>query len=113
MSGKLKFPDRASPNFRSCLGLLDMRVELDKEIKQGDSNYHAALSIMAAKLAYENELVIRNVVEKHWQVRPKSIASESEVLQIKEKKFSDQVSFFLCVFLQMKLLSCYNCWNGT
>jgi hypothetical protein len=78
VSGKMKFPDRTSVDYRSGIGLLDPRIELDRNIKPGDSNYHAVLSVMAAKLAYENDLVIKNVVEKHWQVKDTDSAHPNE-----------------------------------
>lgn len=50
------------------IGLLDTRIDLDKNIKPGDHKYHAALSIMAAKYAYENEESIKYTVRNHWKV---------------------------------------------
>ena len=66
--GKMVIPKKEAKNYKSAIGLCDTRVELDKEIKPNDRRYHAALSIMAAKLSYENESVIQSVVEGHWNV---------------------------------------------
>lgn len=61
-------PDRLSARFRSFVGNLDKRVELDSSIGMGNSRYSAALSMMAAKLSYENEAFAQSVIADHWKV---------------------------------------------
>lgn len=67
--GKAVFPNRNSATYKSCVCNLDVRVELDKEIKDGDSRYYAALSVMAAKFAYENEAFIQRTVGDIWKMK--------------------------------------------
>ncbi|KAB1214707.1 Lipase [Morella rubra] len=61
-------PDRTSPTFVSMVGLMDDRVELDSSIKYGDPRYNSVLSMMAAKISYENENYIKSTVEDHWKM---------------------------------------------
>ncbi|KAF8015592.1 hypothetical protein BT93_H1187 [Corymbia citriodora subsp. variegata] len=61
-------PCRESGSFLSFPGNWDKRVELDKSIRPGDSEYYAALSIMASKASYENEAYLRTTVTHHWQM---------------------------------------------
>ena len=50
------------------LGHSDIRLDLDKDIKLEDARYYPALSIMASKLAYENEAFIKSAVTNRWEV---------------------------------------------
>ncbi|XP_066347985.1 triacylglycerol lipase OBL1-like [Miscanthus floridulus] len=68
LHGRMECPDRSSPTYRSVMGLIDRRVDLDRSIKPTDSRFDAALCVMASKLAYENEKFIRDVVTSHWQM---------------------------------------------
>ncbi|XP_062185849.1 triacylglycerol lipase OBL1-like isoform X2 [Phragmites australis] len=68
LHGRMEYPDKSSPTYRSMTGLIDRRVDLDRSIKPTDNRYDAALCVMASKLAYENEAFIRNVVMRHWQM---------------------------------------------
>lgn len=75
-------PQRDSETFRSAIGYLDPRLDLDKReitvlngdcnsgtaIIQAGSRYCAEVCVMASKLAYENELFVRNVVTKRWKM---------------------------------------------
>ncbi|XP_037497425.1 triacylglycerol lipase OBL1-like [Jatropha curcas] len=83
---KLKIPRRGSENFISTIGQLDGRIDLYRTVilseKVDDSistdvnnikadlgnRYLMDLSIMASKLVYENEKVIKHVVERHWKM---------------------------------------------
>ncbi|KAJ8480520.1 hypothetical protein OPV22_024247 [Ensete ventricosum] len=68
LTGRVVFPKKGSSTYRTVIGLSDTRVELDRKIKPTDKRYHAALSIMAAKLAYENESCIQSIVRYHWNM---------------------------------------------
>ncbi|KAF5201160.1 alpha/beta-Hydrolases superfamily protein [Thalictrum thalictroides] len=68
LKGKLVLPDSTSVTFRSTIGNIDKRVDLDKNILYGESRYYGALSIMASKLSYENEAFINNTVTNEWKV---------------------------------------------
>ncbi|OVA15828.1 Lipase [Macleaya cordata] len=59
LRGKLVLPDKTSAAYRSSIGNIDTRLELDETIKPGDSRYCGALSAMAAKLSYETEITGR------------------------------------------------------
>ncbi|MQM06975.1 hypothetical protein Taro_039806, partial [Colocasia esculenta] len=61
-------PDSKSASYRSALGFFDDREQLATTIPPGDSRYQASLSIMAAKLAYENEATVRHTVTNQWRM---------------------------------------------
>ena len=72
-------PQRGSDTFISAIGHLDGRIDLYKrsrdlvmKLEVGDSAASGEqalmdLCIMAAKLAYENANVVRNIVVHHWK----------------------------------------------
>lgn len=98
-------PNKKSKTYRSAIGLFDTRIELDKTIKPTDGKYHAALSIMAAKLAYENEPCIQSVVQEHWNVK---ILKPQYFIQ----NFTNWKTNVVELSMQMELLGFFNCWNG-
>uniref|UniRef100_A0A7N0TQP4 Fungal lipase-type domain-containing protein n=1 Tax=Kalanchoe fedtschenkoi TaxID=63787 RepID=A0A7N0TQP4_KALFE len=68
LTGSAEWPNRYSPNYTSLVGNFDPRRDLDLKIKPGDPGYNSELSIMAAKVAYENEAYIENTVKQHWKM---------------------------------------------
>ncbi|KAI3922245.1 hypothetical protein MKX01_005934 [Papaver californicum] len=65
---KIDIPDPKSARYRSNTAFMDIRVQLDKNLIYGDNRYYAAFSVMAAKLAYENEAFVEKTVKDHWKM---------------------------------------------
>lgn len=62
-------PDKESAAFLSFIGNLDKRVELDiKSVEVGSRRYDEAISMMAAKAAYENKACIETTVKDYWKM---------------------------------------------
>ncbi|PHT56897.1 hypothetical protein CQW23_05383 [Capsicum baccatum] len=62
-------PDKKSAVFLSFVGNLDKRVELDiKSVDAGSRRYDEAITMMAAKAAYENKAFIQTTVKDHWKM---------------------------------------------
>ncbi|KAM3363515.1 triacylglycerol lipase OBL1 [Capsicum galapagoense] len=71
--GKTVIPDKESANFLSFIGNLDKRVELVDNSRcveelGGRRGYDEAISIMAAKAAYENKACIETTVKDKWKM---------------------------------------------
>ncbi|WVY91300.1 hypothetical protein V8G54_036814 [Vigna mungo] len=64
----VKKPEKSSASYLSLAGLVDTRVDLDKNIKQNDVKYKGFLSMMASKISYENDNFLCNAVQNHWNV---------------------------------------------
>ncbi|OMP02007.1 Lipase, class 3 [Corchorus olitorius] len=67
--GRNVIPDRDSETFVSIVGDLDTRMQLDRNIKNGDSMYYPSLAIMASKSAYNNKAYTQTIVEDHWEMK--------------------------------------------
>lgn len=66
--GKVQIPVREAVTYKSAIGLIDTRLELDESIGREDPRYETALAIMAAKLSYENESFISSTVRDLWKM---------------------------------------------
>ncbi|KAF8030547.1 hypothetical protein BT93_E2854 [Corymbia citriodora subsp. variegata] len=68
LKGNVAKPVIDSPTFASAVGNLDPRVDLDSHLKRGDARYNAYLSMMAAKLSYENDSFVETTIHDRWKM---------------------------------------------
>ncbi|KAL3652363.1 hypothetical protein CASFOL_002044 [Castilleja foliolosa] len=70
LHGNVSMPKRGSETFISAIGHLDGRIDLFREITHTEMGNRALMDIcvMASKLAYENDKVVKNVIDLHWKM---------------------------------------------
>ncbi|KAI7736704.1 hypothetical protein M8C21_027343 [Ambrosia artemisiifolia] len=61
--GKVVMPEESPEKFVSFIGDLDDRLKLDATIRKGDGRYNSSMSMMAAKLSYENEAFVKAAIQ--------------------------------------------------
>ncbi|KAJ9559966.1 hypothetical protein OSB04_005126 [Centaurea solstitialis] len=61
--GKVVKVEESSEKFVSMIGELDPRLKLDARVGKDDGRYKPSLSMMAAKLCYENEAFVKAAVQ--------------------------------------------------
>lgn len=66
--GKVVRPDESAEKFMSVIGELDQRLKLDASISKDDARYNPSLSMMAAKLCYENKDFVKSAIEDQLKV---------------------------------------------
>lgn len=80
IAGSIRIPRRDSVTFVSAIGHIDRRVDLFQgaNLRQAIENFSGSgiqidskpvmdLCMMASKLAYENEHVVKQVIDHHWK----------------------------------------------
>ncbi|KAI3802391.1 hypothetical protein L1987_30523 [Smallanthus sonchifolius] len=63
IQGMVVRPEETPEKFMSIVGELDQRLNLDASIRKGEGRYNPSLSIMAAKLCYENEDFVKAAIQ--------------------------------------------------
>lgn len=69
--GVVRRADSSSASYLSFVGCLDRRLQLMVDTTDEGSDrrpYYAAISVMAAKISYENPNFIHSAVEDHWKM---------------------------------------------
>lgn len=119
----MKWPTPNSKEYRSFIGHIDGRTELhrsvpvsiyfqlaDPEIGLNEDINHTDLFAMAAKLAYENEAYIREVVTESWKVYFLFHFENYIYIYIMHILINQ---FTLCFQqMQMNFVAYFDCWNG-